>query len=88
MLDAILEYTTTGYIPTIFMNENKRKHKTVKTTSDIKIGKLPHRMEGNHFSHHSKVLMANRSAGTFKPLPLCPTPTYAAPVLVNESVPM
>lgn len=88
MLDAILEYTTTGYIPTIFMNENQRKHKTVKTTSNIEIGKLPRRMEGNHFSHHSKVLMTNGPAGTFKPLPLCPTPIYAVPVLINESVPM
>lgn len=86
MLDAILEYTTTGYIPTIFMNENQRKRKTVKTTSDIEIGKLPHRMEGNHFSHHSKVLMTDEPAGTFKPLPLCPIPTYAVPMLVNESV--
>ncbi|KAL6417067.1 hypothetical protein ACFW04_013021 [Cataglyphis niger] len=88
MLDAILEYTTTGYIPTIFMNENQRKHKTVKTTSNIEIGKLPRRMEGNHFSHHSKVLMTNGPAGTFKPLPLCPTPIYAVPVLINESVPI
>lgn len=88
MLDAILEYTTTGYIPTIFMNENKKKHKTVKTTSNIEIGKLPLRMEGNHFSHHSKVLMTNGPAGTFKPLPSCPSPIYAIPVLVNESVPI
>ncbi|XP_072764123.1 membrane-bound transcription factor site-1 protease [Anoplolepis gracilipes] len=88
MLDAILEYTMTGYIPTIFMNENKKKHKTVKITSDIEIGKLPHRMEKNHFSHHSKVMMTNGPTGTFKSLPLCPTPTYAVPVLVNESVPI
>ncbi|CAL1681030.1 unnamed protein product [Lasius platythorax] len=88
MLDAILEYTTTGYIPTIFMNENQRKHKTVKTTSNIEIGKLPLRMEGNHFNHHSKVLMTNGPAGTFKPLPSCPIPTYAVPVLVNESMPI
>ncbi|EFN75041.1 Membrane-bound transcription factor site-1 protease [Camponotus floridanus] len=88
MLDAILEYTTTGYIPTIFMNENKKKHKTVKTTNDMKIGNLPRRMEGNHFSCHSKVLVANKPIGTFQPLPLCPTPTYAVPVLVNESVPI
>lgn len=87
MLDAILEYTTTGYIPTVFMDENQRKHKTVKTTNSIEIGKLPHRMKENHFSRHSKVLMSNEP-GSFKSLPLCITPTYAVPVPVNESVPM
>lgn len=86
MLDAILEYTTTGYVPTVFMDENQRKHKTVKTTSSIEIGELPHRMQENHFSRHSKVLMTNEPAGNFRSLPLCITPIYAVPVPVNESV--
>jgi len=87
MLDAILEYTTTGYVPTIFMDENQRKHKTVKT-SNIEIGKLPHRMKENHFSRHSKVLTTDEPASSFRSLPLCITPIYAVPVPVNESVPM
>lgn len=88
MLDAILEYTTTGYIPTVFMDENQRKHKTVRTMSNIEIGELPHRMKENHFSRHSKILIANEPAGSFRSLPLCITPIYAVPVPVNESVPM
>lgn len=88
MLDAILEYTTTGYIPTVFMDENQKKHKTVKTTSNIEIGELPHRMKENHFSRHSKVLKANEPAGSYRSLPLCIAPTYIVPLPVNESVPM
>lgn len=88
MLDAILEYTTTGYVPTVFMDENQRKHKTVKTTNSIEIGELPLRMQENHFSRHSKVLMTNEPAGSFRSLPLCITPIYAVPVPVNESVSM
>lgn len=87
MLDAILEYTTTGFVPTVFMDENKKKHKTVKTTNNIEIGELPHRMNENHFSRHSKVI-ADEPADSFRPLPLCSAPTYAVPVPVNESVPM
>ncbi|KAL0128343.1 hypothetical protein PUN28_003553 [Cardiocondyla obscurior] len=86
MLDAILEYTTTGYVPTVFMDENQKKHKTVKTTSSIKIGELPFRMKENHFSRHSKVLMTNEPPNSFKSIPLCITPNYAVPVPVNESV--
>lgn len=88
MLDAILEYTTTGYVPTVFIDENQRKHKTVKTTSNIEIGELPRRMHENHFSRHSKVLMANKPARSFRSLPSCIIPNYAVPVPVNESVPM
>lgn len=88
MLDALLEYTTTGDVPTVFMDENQRKHKTVKTTSNIEIGELPHRMKENHFSRHSKVLISNEPAGSFRFLPLCITPIYAVPVPVNESVSM
>ncbi|XP_020286864.1 membrane-bound transcription factor site-1 protease isoform X2 [Pseudomyrmex gracilis] len=88
MLDAILEYTTTGYVPNVFMNENKKKCKTVKTTDNIEIGELPVRMKGNRFSRHSKVLMNDSPAGNFKRLPLCPTLAYAASMPVNESVPL
>ncbi|KAG5320863.1 MBTP1 protease, partial [Acromyrmex heyeri] len=88
MLDAILEYTTTGYVPTVFMDESQKKHKTVKTTSNIEIGELPYRMKENHFSRHSKVLITNEPAGSFRSLPLCTTPIYAVPVPVNESVPI
>lgn len=88
MLDAILEYTTTGYIPTVFTEENQKKHKTVKTTNNMVIGELPRRMEGNHLSRHSKVLNTDGPAGNFKPLPLCPVATYAVPIPLNESASM
>ncbi|XP_011631233.1 LOW QUALITY PROTEIN: membrane-bound transcription factor site-1 protease [Pogonomyrmex barbatus] len=88
MLDAILEYTTTGYVPTVFMDESQKKHKTVKTTSNMKIGELPYRMKENHFGRHSKVLTTDESTGTFRPLPLCATPIHAVPMPINESVPI
>lgn len=88
MLDAILEYTTTGYIPTVFTDENQKKHKTVKTIDNIEIGILPRRMEGNHLSLHSKVLMADEPTSGFRSLPSCPTATYAVPIPINESAPM
>lgn len=56
MLDAILEYTTTGYIPSVFMDENKKKLKTVRTTNNIEIGELPHRMEGNNLRDRKSVV--------------------------------
>ncbi|EZA58379.1 hypothetical protein DMN91_005650 [Ooceraea biroi] len=88
MLDAILEYTTTGYIPTVFTDESKKTQRTIKTTSDMKIGELPRRMDGNYFSTHSKVSMTDGPALSFRPLPLCPTAVYAVPMTVNESVPI
>lgn len=88
MLDALLEYTTTGNIPTVFMDENTKKHKTVKTTSNIENGKLPYRMEGNYFSRYSKVLMTDEPTSNFRSLPSCPSLTYATPVLINESIAM
>ncbi|XP_011879959.1 PREDICTED: membrane-bound transcription factor site-1 protease [Vollenhovia emeryi] len=88
MLDAILEYTTTGYVPTVFTDENQGKHIAVKTANNIEIGELPRRMKENHFSRHSKVLMTNEPAGSFRSLPLCITPIYAVPIPVNESVPI
>ncbi|XP_032675989.1 membrane-bound transcription factor site-1 protease [Odontomachus brunneus] len=88
MLDAILEYTTTGYIPTVFTDENETKRKTVKTIDNLEIGELPRRMEGNHLSRHSKVLTDDGPAGGFRSLPSCPTAVYAVPLPVNETVPM
>lgn len=88
MLDAILEYTTTGYIPTVFTDENQKRYKTVEVTDNIEIGGLPRRMEGNHLSRHSKVLMADEPANSFRLLPSCPTTIYAVPIPVNESAPM
>ncbi|EFN76885.1 membrane-bound transcription factor site-1 protease [Harpegnathos saltator] len=88
MLDAILEYTTTGYMPTVFTDENETKHKTVKAVDNLEIGELPRRMEGNHLSRHSKVLMDDGPAGSFRSLPLCPTAVNAVPLPVNETVPI
>lgn len=88
MLDAILEYTTTGYIPTVFTDENETKRKTVKTIDNLEIGELPRRMEGNHLSRHSKVLTDDGPVGGFRSLPSCPTAVYAVPLPINETVPM
>ncbi|XP_014489170.1 PREDICTED: membrane-bound transcription factor site-1 protease [Dinoponera quadriceps] len=90
MLDAILEYTTTGYIPTVFTDENETKRKTIRTTDDLEIGQLPRRMEGNHLSRHSKVLDPDgpTGGGGFRSLPSCPTAVYAVPLPVNETVPI
>lgn len=89
MLDAILEYTTTGHIATVFTDENQPKAKVLEKRSVLDSSELPQRMEGSHLRRHSKVLLPeNTNTGHIRPLPSCPVITLAVPRPVNESVPM
>ena len=89
MLDAILEYATTGYVPSVFMNEEYRyKPKTSDRIGNLEIGDLPKRMEGSHLSRHSKVLESEGVNGVrLRPLPSCPIAILAVPHPLNESAP-
>ncbi|XP_046428490.1 membrane-bound transcription factor site-1 protease isoform X2 [Neodiprion fabricii] len=95
MLDAILEFATTGHVPTVFEEASRRdknsvdgKHwmsKDQEATETL----LPQRMEGSHLSRHSKVLEvdAGGAGGRLRPLPACPVALLAVPYPLNESVP-
>ncbi|XP_063990633.1 membrane-bound transcription factor site-1 protease [Diachasmimorpha longicaudata] len=88
MLDAFLEYTTTGYVPSIFTNAHNDKKTPI--ASERFFSHLPKRMEGNHLDQHSKVLEASStSAGGqhLRSLPQCPLPIPAVPHPLNESAP-
>nr|XP_050867945.1 membrane-bound transcription factor site-1 protease isoform X2 [Vespula vulgaris] len=88
MLDAILEYTTTGRIATIFMNENSHSNKDPKEPDHFENNILPQRIEGSNFKRHSKVVASEGTgAGRYRPLPSCPTITLALPKPINESAP-
>lgn len=89
MLDAILEYTTAGHIATVFTDESRTKGKILEKSSILDTNKLPQRMEESHLRRHSKVLLPdNINVGRIRPLPPCPTITFATPKPLNESVPM
>ncbi|XP_017891773.1 membrane-bound transcription factor site-1 protease isoform X1 [Ceratina calcarata] len=89
MLDAILEYTTTGHIATVFTDDKQTKAKVLEKSSLLDSNELPQRMEGSHLKRHSKVLLPeNTNAGHIRPLPPCPIVTPANPRPLNESVPI
>lgn len=89
MLDAILEYTTTGHIATVFTDESQTKAKVLEKSTILDSNELPQRMDGSYLKRHSKVLLPeNTKAGHIRPLPSCPTITPATPKPLNESVPM
>ena len=84
MLDAILEYATTGHIPSIFVEE-KNRHKGVKRDSSI-LEELPKRMENSHLSQHSKVVESETGEKErFRPMMLCPVVPLATPNPLNET---
>ncbi|XP_011314538.1 membrane-bound transcription factor site-1 protease [Fopius arisanus] len=86
MLDAFLEYTTTGHVPSIFTNARSRQ-KIPEQSEKLAIH-LPKRMEGNHLDRHSKVLDSSSTSGQhLRPLPQCPSSSPAVPHPLNESAP-
>ncbi|KAG8041496.1 hypothetical protein G9C98_002789 [Cotesia typhae] len=84
MLDAILEYTATGNVPSIFLDP-----KNNEVSSDLESGKFPSRMKGSQLHRHSKVLLMTESDETqrLRPLPACPSAVLAIPSPLNESIP-
>lgn len=89
MLDAILEYTTTGHVATVFTDESQTKARVLDKPTTLDNNELPQRMEGSHLRRHSKVLLPeSTNTGHIRPLPSCPTITLAIPKPLNESVSM
>ena len=87
MLDAILEYTTTGRIPSVFIEEENRI-KDKKYIMELGAIALPKRMDDSHLNRHSKVLEPPGSDKVYRILPLCPISNLATPEPVNESAPV
>lgn len=79
MLDGILEYTSTGHMPSIF-----KEAEFTLTTQNLE---LPQRMEGNHLYRYSKVLDNHMSTLQTRQLPPCPHLVWAQPVPLNKSAP-
>ncbi|KAK6630577.1 Membrane-bound transcription factor site-1 protease [Polyplax serrata] len=79
MLDGILEYTSTGHMPSIFKDNNSKI-----LNQDIQ---LPQRMEGNHLHRYSKVLDNYVNSIQTRELPACPHLVWAHPIPLNTSAP-
>lgn len=79
MLDGILEYTSTGHMPSIFKENNSKI-----LSQEIQ---LPQRMEGNHLHRYSKVLDNYMNSLQTRELPPCPHLVWAQPVPLNTSAP-
>ncbi|KAJ8674081.1 hypothetical protein QAD02_005343 [Eretmocerus hayati] len=87
MLDAILEFATTGHVPTVFKEaENLVKDK--KNVMPLDYLDLPKRMADSHLNQHSKVLGRPKFGQQYQPLPACPVLNLADPVPLNETAPM
>ncbi|KAL7294624.1 hypothetical protein TKK_0011928 [Trichogramma kaykai] len=83
MLDAILQYTTTGRIPSVFINEQERlKHKYNKVLSNNM--DLPIRSKDSRLSIHSKVLKPSKGANIYNSLPACPIHSVAFTPHINQ----
>lgn len=88
MLDAVLEYTSTGHVPSIFMGKNAQ-YQSSQLSTKLEIGELPKRMDGNHLSRHSKVLLSEQGGiKQYRSLPTCPKAILAIPIPLNKSAPM
>lgn len=88
MLNAILEYVTSGRIPSVFQAQVNRvkKKKNILNFSTVD---LPQRRSDSHLNRYSKVLL--RSPGfdnIYRPLPPCPVLNLAKPEPLNETAPM
>lgn len=80
MLDAILEFSSIGNMPSVF---SANKVKSFSTISH----ELPQRMEGNHLYRYSKVLENHMSGLQTRPLPPCPHLVWSQPIPLNQSAP-
>ncbi|PNF21813.1 Membrane-bound transcription factor site-1 protease [Cryptotermes secundus] len=79
MLDALLEYTSTGHLPSIFKDHQSQ---FINRITD-----LPQRMEGNHLYRYSKVLENHMDTLQTRALPPCPHLVWAQPIPLNKSAP-
>lgn len=81
MLDALLEFTSTGHMPSIF------KDNSAKVTFPSTDEPLPQRMEGNHLYRYSKVIENHMGTLRTRELPTCPHLVWAKPQPLNTSAP-
>lgn len=80
MLGAILEYTSTAHMPSIFQDNALKDRSHIVSTS------TPERMEHTRLHLYSKVLENNLGAGT-RPLPQCPHLVWSQAIPLNVSAP-
>lgn len=80
MLNAMLEYTSTSHLPSIF-----KEHQD--TWNDIVETDVPSRMEKNRLYRYSKVLEVNLGEPQPRSLPQCQSLSWAQPVPLNMSAP-
>ncbi|XP_050300873.1 membrane-bound transcription factor site-1 protease isoform X2 [Anthonomus grandis grandis] len=81
LLEAMLEYTSTSHLPTIF-KDNRLDNWKHQTETD-----LPIRMEGNRLYRFSKVLESGLGDSHTRVLPQCPHLVWAHPVPLNQTAP-
>ncbi|KAH9487758.1 Membrane-bound transcription factor site-1 protease [Bulinus truncatus] len=79
MLSALLEYTAHNMLPTVLT--------ALKKSTLPPVAEMPSRMEGNHLHRYSKVIEGGLGSFHSRPLPLCPSLTWAMPHPLNKSAP-
>lgn len=82
MLDAIIEYTSTSHLSTIFKENAIQNWFEKKILTD-----LPLRMEGNRLYRYSKVLEGHLGEPQARALPTCPHLIWTVPIPLNISAP-
>lgn len=81
MLDAMLEYTSTSHLPSVFKDSKMTSWEKVVETD------IPVRMDGNRLYRYSKVLEGNLGESQARPLPQCPHLVWSHPIPLNVSAP-
>ncbi|XP_050499570.1 membrane-bound transcription factor site-1 protease isoform X1 [Diabrotica virgifera virgifera] len=81
LLDAILEFTATSHMPSVFKDNKLLSWDSVTETAN------PHRMEGNRLYRYSNVLEKSLGEAQARPIPPCPHLIYTQPVPLNVSAP-
>lgn len=96
MLEALLQFTTTGNIPDLFKQDNIEEENIKSNVVDVnnnhhdtllKHEELPERMENNNLHRYSKVLEHHLGNPQTRPLPSCPSFKYETPIPLNKSAP-
>ena len=94
MLEALLQFSTTGTFPIIFQHsvkEEEIKTNELETTNtDNKneiMDDMPHRMDGNHLFRYSKVLEHHLGTPQTRSLPSCLSLKYETAVPLNQTLP-
>lgn len=80
LLEAMLEYTSTSHLPSVFKDNQMENWRS--SDSD-----LPERMDGNRLYRFSKVLEGHLGDVRTRALPQCPHLVWAKPAPLNQSAP-